>query len=60
MFQFLCLYSVYATFSGNEWYNGNADHFVATAEYDFDGEGEGELSFRRGQHIIIAPKGQPH
>lgn len=41
---------------GHEWYNGKDDHFRAVAEYDFEAEGEEELSFHRGQYITIAPK----
>lgn len=40
------------------WMTGKIDHFVAVAEYDFDSENVDELSFRRGQRIIIAPKGK--
>ncbi len=42
---------------GNGWANGEDDHFVAQAQYDFTGEKEDELSFRRGQRINVAPKG---
>lgn len=38
------------------WMQGKIDHFVAVAEYDFDAENNDELSFRRGQRIILAPK----
>lgn len=38
------------------WMQGKIDHFVAVAEYDFDAVNADELSFRRGQKIIIAPK----
>ncbi|XP_014674570.1 PREDICTED: peroxisomal membrane protein PEX13-like [Priapulus caudatus] len=39
----------------NEWADGG-DHFVALAEYDFTTAQEGELTFRAGQHITVAPK----
>lgn len=38
------------------WMTGKIDHFIAVSEYDFDGLNNDELSFRRGQRIIIAPK----
>jgi len=38
------------------WASGETDHFVATAEFDFQGESNDELSFRRGTEIIVAPK----
>ena len=38
------------------WMQGKIDHFVAVAEYDFDAENNDELSFRRGQRLILAPK----
>ena len=40
------------------WMSGKIDHFVAVAEHDFDAENNDELSFKRGQRIIIAPKGK--
>ncbi len=39
------------------WMTGKVDHFIAVSEYDFDAVNVDELSFRRGQRIIIAPKG---
>ena len=39
------------------WMQGKIDHFIAVAEFDFDGVNNDEISFRRGQKIIIAPKG---
>ena len=41
----------------NGWMDGSADHFVAVAEYDFSGQAEEEVTFRKGQKVIIAPKG---
>ncbi|CAH1776174.1 unnamed protein product [Owenia fusiformis] len=38
-----------------EWMTGASDHFVALAEYDFKGE-EKELTFKKAQRIILAPK----
>ncbi|XP_062604137.1 peroxisomal membrane protein PEX13-like [Saccostrea cucullata] len=38
------------------WASGEDDHFVARAEFDFNGSGEEELSFRAGQLIKVAPK----
>ena len=43
---------------GSGWSTGDEDHFVALAEFDFDGEKDDELSLRRGQRINVAPKGQ--
>lgn len=37
---------------------GEDDHFVATAQYDYKSENEGELSFSVGQEIKVAPKGR--
>ena len=42
----------------NEWTNGKDDHFVVVAEYDFQAQGDDELSFRQGQTITVAPKGK--
>lgn len=39
------------------WMEGKIDHFIAVAEFDFDAVNVDEMSFRRGQKIIIAPKG---
>ncbi len=39
------------------WMEGKIDHFIAVSEHDFDSVNMDELSFRRGQRIIIAPKG---
>ena len=39
-----------------DWSNGNGDHFVAVALYDFSADSEEEVSFRKGQQIRIAPK----
>ncbi|XP_067678349.1 peroxisomal membrane protein PEX13-like [Haliotis asinina] len=40
----------------NSWANGDTDHFVARAEYDFRASNNNELSFTAGQMINIAPK----
>ena len=37
-------------------FSGSGDHVVARAEYDFQGEGEEELSFSRGDFLKLAPK----
>lgn len=39
------------------WMEGKIDHFIAVSEHDFDSVNVDELSFRRGNRIIIAPKG---
>lgn len=44
--------------STKDWKTGEGDHVVASAEYDFDGEGEEELSFRAGNILRLAPKGK--
>jgi len=36
--------------------NGTDPHFVGEAEFDFHQVQQGELSFRKGQRIILAPK----
>lgn len=41
----------------NSWANGDEDHFVARAEYDFRASNNNEISFTAGQMINIAPKG---
>ncbi|XP_071146230.1 peroxisomal membrane protein PEX13-like [Mytilus edulis] len=41
---------------GKQWMTGEDDHFVATAQYDYKSENEGELSFSVGQEIKVAPK----
>lgn len=38
------------------WMTGKIDHFIAVSEHDFDSVNVDELSFRKGQRIIIAPK----
>ena len=40
------------------WMSGKIDHFIAVSEHDFDSVNVDELSFKRGQRIIIAPKGE--
>lgn len=44
--------------STKDWKTGEGDHVIARAEYDFDGEGEEELSFRAGNILRLAPKGK--
>jgi peroxin-13 len=39
------------------WMKQKVDHFIAVSEYEFNSNNEDELSFKRGQRIIIAPKG---
>ena len=50
------LLSSFSNSNPGKWQDGSSDHFLATAEHEFTGQGEHELSFRRGQKIIIAPK----
>lgn len=40
------------------WASGSDEHYVAKAEFDFEGENNDELSFRQGTEIILAPKGK--
>lgn len=40
------------------WMTSKIDHFIAVSEFDFDAVNVDELSFKRGQRIIIAPKGR--
>lgn len=42
----------------NAWASGSDEHYVAKAEFDFEGENSDELSFKRGTEIILAPKGK--
>ena len=37
------------------WASGQADHFLAVAEYDFEGMADRELKLRAGQKIRLAP-----
>lgn len=39
------------------WMSGKIDHFIAVSEFDYDAANNDEISFRKGQRIIIAPKG---
>ena len=38
-----------------QWMKGDAEHFVAQAEYNFDASRPDELSFRNGDRLRIAP-----
>lgn len=40
----------------NAWASGLDEHYVAKAEFDFEGENGDELSFKQGTEIILAPK----
>lgn len=42
----------------NAWASGLDEHYVAKAEFDFEGENNDELSFKQGTEIILAPKGK--
>lgn len=42
----------------NAWASREDDHFLAVAEYDFEGESSEELSFTQGTQIVLAPKGK--
>ncbi|CAK8679672.1 unnamed protein product [Clavelina lepadiformis] len=43
------------------WMNGDGDHVIARAEFDFQSENDEELSFRAGDRLILAPRDQqPH
>ena len=37
--------------------NGEDDHFVAIAQYEYKADSQEELSFSAGQEIKVAPKG---
>ena len=43
--------------AGTGWANGEDDHFVAEALFDFTAQNEDEVSLRQGQSVNIAPKG---
>ena len=43
--------------SNNNWKNGKSEHYVARAEYDFQTDRSGEISFKTGDTLRIAPKG---
>ncbi|RNA31362.1 peroxisome biogenesis factor 13 [Brachionus plicatilis] len=38
------------------WMSAKIDHFIAVSEFDYDALNNDEISFRKGQKIIIAPK----
>ena len=38
------------------WARGEAEHFVAVAEFDFAADGDEEISFRAGDTVLVAPK----
>ena len=44
--------------SQQSWMNGEGDHVIAKAEYDFQGSNPDELSFQAGDKVILAPRGQ--
>ncbi|XP_076834326.1 peroxisome biogenesis factor 13 [Brachyhypopomus gauderio] len=43
---------------GTNWANGEDDHVVAKAEYDFTAASEEEISFQAGNMLNLAPKDQ--
>lgn len=43
--------------SQSSWMNGEGDHVIAKAEYNFQGSSSDELSFQAGDKIILAPRG---
>lgn len=38
------------------WMDRKIDHFIAVSEFDYDALNNDEISFRKGQKIVIAPK----
>jgi len=45
-------------YAATNWANGEDDHVVARAEYDFLAASEGEISVRAGDMLNLAPKGE--
>ena len=43
--------------SNSNWKNGKSEHYVARAEFDFQTDRSGEISFKTGDTLRIAPKG---
>ena len=58
MFSNVCFNYLIMLTGGRKWADGTAEHFEAEATFDFEGEQDDELSFRRGQRIRVAPKGR--
>ncbi|EDO41172.1 predicted protein, partial [Nematostella vectensis] len=44
--------------SSKDWMTGEGDHVLAKAEFDFNAQGEDELSFAAGTVLRLAPKGK--
>uniref|UniRef100_A0A8D0C8G1 Peroxisomal membrane protein PEX13 n=1 Tax=Salvator merianae TaxID=96440 RepID=A0A8D0C8G1_SALMN len=44
--------------ASSNWANGEDDHVVGRAEYDFNAVSEEEISFRAGEMLKLAPKDQ--
>ena len=40
------------------WMNGDGDHVIAKAEFDFQSASSEELNFQAGDRIILAPRGR--
>ena len=40
------------------WMNGDGDHVIAKAEFDFQGASNEELTFQTGDKITLAPRGK--
>ncbi|NWI73721.1 PEX13 protein, partial [Dryoscopus gambensis] len=57
IWKLLSTYSDEETVSSN-WANGEDDHVVGRAEYDFNALSEEEISFRAGDMLRLAPKEQ--
>lgn len=41
---------------GKKWADGQGEHYLAQAAYDFTAGNEQELSFRAGQSLRLAPR----
>ncbi|WAR24245.1 PEX13-like protein [Mya arenaria] len=50
------LQSTFSGATGQGWATGEEDHFVAKAVYNYEGQGNDELSFKAGDNILVAPK----
>lgn len=44
--------------ANKQWITGQCEHYIAVGLYDFMAESDKELSFKAGQSIRLAPKGE--
>lgn len=54
----MSMHSFLAGGAANLWASGQAEHYVARGLYDFAASREDELSFKAGDTLRVAPKGE--